>query len=272
MVGDPQSIRARRRAGSLLCALTVSVFVACGGSAVDDPGSGGHAGGGSVAGAGAGGSAASDACTAAQAPGQCEAYFPSFWHDPKTNLCVPFVYGGCGGNANRYPSREACMQACPTASDDWSACENDSSCTSISTGCCGACEPVASEQLVAINFAHLSAYENSHCSDTPPCVPCRPITEIEQTGKYFKPVCRNAHCTLIDTRESPLSECQKNSDCFLRDGAECCAECDGSGWVPLNKTADLCGGVPIGCDDCASLPPNDLDVVCLSGRCSLVSP
>jgi len=258
MTGDPQSLRARRRAGSLLCAVAVSVFVACGGSAVI------------TAGAGAGGSASSDACTAPQEAGECDAYFPSFWHDPKTNSCVPFVYGGCGGNANRYPSREACMQACAAASDDPDTCVNDSSCTVISTGCCGACEPVASEQLVAINFAHLSEYEDSHCSETPPCVPCRSVTEIEQTEKYFKPVCRSAHCTLIDTRQSPLSECQKDFDCILRDSAECCPECDGSGWVPLNRAADLCGGLPTACNNCISPPAEDLGVACLSGRCSFV--
>ncbi|XP_059220227.1 kappaPI-actitoxin-Avd3c-like [Stomoxys calcitrans] len=28
------------------------------------------------------------------------------------NECVPFVYNGCGGNANKFPSRRLCEQIC----------------------------------------------------------------------------------------------------------------------------------------------------------------
>jgi hypothetical protein len=126
--------------------------------------------------------------------------------------------------------------------------------------------------VVAINQAYAPKYTDTHCGSVGVCAPCIPVEENEQTGKYLKPVCRYAHCTLIDVRESPLSECQKTSDCMLRDGAACCPECDGYGWVPLNRAADLCGGVPVACDACASPLPSDWDTVCLSGRCRLEGP
>ncbi|HEY0465430.1 MAG TPA: BPTI/Kunitz domain-containing protein [Polyangiaceae bacterium] len=282
MRGVQRLSNARRRAGSLACALTVSCFVACGGSAVVDGANGNRAGAGSVAGArsvagaspaaGSGASSSDEACTASQDSGPCDAYVPSFWHNPSTGLCEPFVYGGCGGNANRYPSRDACILACPNSSDDWDACIADSNCTLISAKCCGGCEPVASDELVAINFAHSPMNMSSQQCPEQTCAPCAPVAENEQTWKYFKPVCRNARCTLIDVRESPLTECQQTSDCMLRDGAECCPQCDGSGWVPVNRTAEMCGGAPTACDNCTSPLPPDCDAVCLAGRCRLEGP
>ena len=288
--------RAQRsvRLGALLCATLLGAAFACGGTALVD-GPTGKAGATSVAGApsvvagaphgagappvggapsvgGAGGSAPADACSAPQISGVCDAFIPSFWHDPKTGLCVPFIYGGCGGNANRYASRDACLQACPGPKDDWGACTDDSNCTLIGSGCCAACEPFDGTQLIAIDSAHVPIYDNSHCAGSGACAPCLTVPENEQTGKYFKPVCRNAHCTAIDVRETALTECKKTSDCALRDGAECCPQCDGSGWVPVNKSANLCGGAPTACDACTSPLPANWDTVCLGGRCRLEGP
>ncbi|HET7543612.1 MAG TPA: BPTI/Kunitz domain-containing protein [Polyangiaceae bacterium] len=276
------------RGAWLACVTAIGVASACGGTAVVGA-PGGAAGATSAAGAslagansaggaagsgaaGAAGSAADAACNAAQDPGQCEAYVPSFWHDPNTGLCEPFIYGGCGGNANRYPSRDACLHACPKITDDFGECVNDSNCAFVSAGCCAECEPVAIERLVAINVAHVPMYGSSHCPITPPCAPCQAVLENEQNQKYFKPECQNSRCTLVDIRETALTACEKTSDCMLRDGAGCCPECDGAGWVALNKTADLCDGVPTACDDCISPLPQEWDVVCLSGRCRQEGP
>ena len=35
-------------------------------------------------------------------PGMCLAYFPSWAYDINKGICRGFVYGGCGGNANRF--------------------------------------------------------------------------------------------------------------------------------------------------------------------------
>jgi hypothetical protein len=224
---------------------------------------------GSSAAAGAAGSTAL-ACTARRDSGQCEAYIPSFWHDPTTGLCEPFIYGGCGGNANRYPSREACQQACANGPGDWDACTDDSDCFVGGQRCCGACEPLEANQVVTINIAYKERY--GPCPEPTSCSPCLPVAENEQSLKYLKPKCQNAHCTVIDIRETSLTACEKTSDCILRDGAGCCAECDGTGWVAVNKNADLCGSVPKACDDCISPVPREWDVVCVSGRCRQEGP
>ncbi|EDW76467.2 uncharacterized protein Dwil_GK15469 [Drosophila willistoni] len=40
----------------------------------------------------------------------CEAYIPSWSFDGQE--CVKFIYGGCGGNANRFGTKEACEAKC----------------------------------------------------------------------------------------------------------------------------------------------------------------
>ncbi|EDV57660.1 male accessory gland serine protease inhibitor [Drosophila erecta] len=42
----------------------------------------------------------------------CEAYIPSWSYDGDRNECVKFIYGGCGGNENRFNSRENCEDKC----------------------------------------------------------------------------------------------------------------------------------------------------------------
>lgn len=42
----------------------------------------------------------------------CEAYIPRYFYNSKAGECQIFIYGGCGGNANRFRSLEDCKQAC----------------------------------------------------------------------------------------------------------------------------------------------------------------
>ncbi|XP_018791689.1 PREDICTED: male accessory gland serine protease inhibitor-like [Bactrocera latifrons] len=43
---------------------------------------------------------------------KCAAYVPSWTFDAANNNCLSYVYGGCGGNDNRFPTQEACEQKC----------------------------------------------------------------------------------------------------------------------------------------------------------------
>ncbi|KAL7035800.1 hypothetical protein ACKWTF_008565 [Chironomus riparius] len=51
-------------------------------------------------------------CTSPAVTGRCFAYFPSWYYDPAAKACKEFVYGGCGGNGNRYDSWQECMFNC----------------------------------------------------------------------------------------------------------------------------------------------------------------
>ena len=45
--------------------------------------------------------------------GSCEGFFPHFSFDGRT--CILFVYTGCGGNGNNFPTYEECNQSCRIA-------------------------------------------------------------------------------------------------------------------------------------------------------------
>ncbi|XP_033733664.1 tauPI-stichotoxin-Hcr2b-like [Pecten maximus] len=49
-------------------------------------------------------------CTAPPETGPCIAYFRRFFH--VNGFCLPFVYGGCEGNANNHETFQDCLQAC----------------------------------------------------------------------------------------------------------------------------------------------------------------
>uniref|UniRef100_G3MS35 BPTI/Kunitz inhibitor domain-containing protein n=1 Tax=Amblyomma maculatum TaxID=34609 RepID=G3MS35_AMBMU len=44
--------------------------------------------------------------------GTCRGYFPSFYFDSRSGSCRQFIYGGCGGNANRFSSVRECRRVC----------------------------------------------------------------------------------------------------------------------------------------------------------------
>jgi papilin len=53
-----------------------------------------------------------DMCAQTVDAGRCLAYVPMFYYDRITDRCLQFVYGGCGGNDNRFQTRESCEQRC----------------------------------------------------------------------------------------------------------------------------------------------------------------
>ncbi|KAL5479279.1 hypothetical protein EMCRGX_G022779 [Ephydatia muelleri] len=51
-------------------------------------------------------------CNLSPQTGPCDAYFPSFFHNSTSGKCERFVYGGCGGNSNRFGSEKQCLKTC----------------------------------------------------------------------------------------------------------------------------------------------------------------
>ncbi|XP_037533891.1 kunitz-type protease inhibitor 2 [Nematolebias whitei] len=51
-------------------------------------------------------------CGLSPVQGHCRAAFPKFYYDPSSASCQSFLYGGCGGNANKFDSVEECMNRC----------------------------------------------------------------------------------------------------------------------------------------------------------------
>ncbi|KAH8411943.1 hypothetical protein KR222_003042 [Zaprionus bogoriensis] len=42
----------------------------------------------------------------------CMGFMPSWSFDAQSGKCVEFIYGGCGGNANRFPDEQKCKETC----------------------------------------------------------------------------------------------------------------------------------------------------------------
>ena len=44
--------------------------------------------------------------------GMCLAYFERYYFDSNSKTCKQFVYGGCGGNLNRFETVLDCLESC----------------------------------------------------------------------------------------------------------------------------------------------------------------
>uniref|UniRef100_A0A4W6C0I1 BPTI/Kunitz inhibitor domain-containing protein n=1 Tax=Lates calcarifer TaxID=8187 RepID=A0A4W6C0I1_LATCA len=50
-----------------------------------------------------------DRCLEPMSEGACSEYALLWYFHPHSGDCRPFVYGGCGGNRNRFSSRQECQ-------------------------------------------------------------------------------------------------------------------------------------------------------------------
>ncbi|KAG1962196.1 WAP four-disulfide core domain protein, partial [Pimephales promelas] len=56
--------------------------------------------------------AVTDVCRLPMESGMCLAYMPMWGFDFAAGKCVSFIYGGCGGNDNRFNSKKECEESC----------------------------------------------------------------------------------------------------------------------------------------------------------------
>ena len=53
-----------------------------------------------------------DVCSQEPETGPCKGGFRKFFYNSTTNQCELFIYGGCGGNDNRFDTRSECISTC----------------------------------------------------------------------------------------------------------------------------------------------------------------
>uniref|UniRef100_A0A3P8VAF0 BPTI/Kunitz inhibitor domain-containing protein n=1 Tax=Cynoglossus semilaevis TaxID=244447 RepID=A0A3P8VAF0_CYNSE len=54
----------------------------------------------------------SDRCLEPMTEGSCSDYVLLWYFHPRSRECRPFVYSGCGGNRNRFSTRQECQIWC----------------------------------------------------------------------------------------------------------------------------------------------------------------
>nr|VZI45883.1 unnamed protein product [Spirometra erinaceieuropaei] len=55
--------------------------------------------------------AVSDICRMQFEIGTCDSFDGRYAYDPKIGKCKEYIYSGCGGNANNFPTEEECEKA-----------------------------------------------------------------------------------------------------------------------------------------------------------------
>ena len=225
--------------------------------------------GGTTATGGRGGTAG--ICTLEPEPGPCEGAFLSYAYDVETGLCLPFYYGGCEGNPNRFETSEECYQMCEGARAGGAAyCETSLDCAPISTGCCS-CSAASIVTVVGVNRANLGIVGATKCA-TVDCDPCT----VDPAFAWFGASCRENHCVAWDSRNADLTACTSASECRLRLGLGCCEGCFGGAdaLVAVNASREkawLCPDLPEPCPVCPGGPayPGFAFAACANGRCAL---
>ena len=53
-----------------------------------------------------------DRCILQPDTGPCRARIPSYFYNTASGSCEQFIYGGCGGNDNRFTTAAECAQHC----------------------------------------------------------------------------------------------------------------------------------------------------------------
>lgn len=51
-------------------------------------------------------------CAMKAEDGPCKAMIRSYFFNMNTHQCEEFIYGGCGGNENRFDTMEECKKTC----------------------------------------------------------------------------------------------------------------------------------------------------------------
>ena len=229
---------------------------------------GGHGG----ASGGAGG--AFTACSAPQDPGPCEAAFTKYWHDPNTGACIPFIYGGCAGNDNRFDTLAACQAACNAVPDAIDACKFNTDCVLEPSCGCVSCNPTLLD-YVAINrgAANSNRYERPECAGAS-CAPC-PFTG-QDDSLYIVPKCSKGHCAPVDLRPLGAAKCTNSAECQLRIGNECCEACSGYQLLAVNNhgvlESTICEAENSQCPPCLPVYPAGYSATCTNQQCAVVSP
>ena len=183
---------------------------------------------------------------------------------------VSISQGGAGGDTSAGGGGASTTST--TAPDDFAACTGPGQCTLAVPGCCSSCEKPELGSLVAVNAEKAAAYFQFVCPEPTPCPACDP-----PSNPNLFAYCKAGTCVAADVRSEPFSECKADSDCRLRNTAECCETClgDADSLIAVQTTAasaimSLMCAPDAGCPKCLpQYPPEALAVCGADGHCAV---
>ncbi|XP_057307796.1 low-density lipoprotein receptor-related protein 4-like isoform X3 [Hydractinia symbiolongicarpus] len=159
-----------------------------------------------------------NACSYPKDSGHCMAYFLRWYYNEKTKRCETFAYGGCGGNANRFLTKEKCERNCSQPACEQNHCENNGTCikcpscptTKFSCRCKEnyygqRCQLYAGNDVVSVKFGKKTHHAVSS-------------NDLRKTfAKYMALFCFNNTCvyessTQRKRRESPVPNTFQSTD------------------------------------------------------------
>jgi hypothetical protein len=241
--------------------------VSSGGSSAGFPAGGSSGTGSPVGGSSGTGPITTTVCGAPVAPGPCDAAIPSYWFDASTGICMPFTYGGCEGNSNRFDTMDECYTTCDAQGLGNAACNYAVECRTvrIAEPCC----KTDVREFVGVRFDRDLVCMNPVIG----CKYCAADCATTPDDGYVGTSCIGGHCIPFDARAKGFTDCLTDEDCSLRWGVECCENCDVS---PSNVVAVshreelswLACGPNLACNTACG-PPKPGFPTCVEGRCAV---
>uniref|UniRef100_A0A914VV22 BPTI/Kunitz inhibitor domain-containing protein n=1 Tax=Plectus sambesii TaxID=2011161 RepID=A0A914VV22_9BILA len=184
--------------------------------------------------------------------GPCSQATQQWYYDPRDHICREFTYGGCEGNANRFPTQQICRHSCiskliakgcplPTKQTERAGCRNEL--TTGSNGC--------------------SVYELS----------CRGETAATTTTRGEEEACRSHTCTACQ-RCVPRTDVCVGNDCLPYECTGGCGECEAcTSNGKCLSTKVVCSSSWLGFNPCAGQScPRMPTAVCQPDACNCRKP
>jgi hypothetical protein len=142
-----------------------------------------------------------DVCELPAETGDCDAAITRYYYDSAAGACQQFTYGGCGGNANNFPTLGECEAACGSAQPfpGETACEVDG--TIYPSGTNGIDDPRSCNTC-------LCSQGQLACTDIACDEPCPSGTEYAVSCSQCGPA---DGCEIL--RSGCLPTCETNEDC-----------------------------------------------------------